>query len=68
MTHRFAALFGSHAKDLIVAIALLWAVLIVAVTGTLHETGNANQLLPALVVAALGSVVIVVVGVREIHG
>lgn len=68
MTHRFASLFDSYGKDLIVAVALLWAALIVAVTGTLHGTAHANQLLPVLVVAALGSVVIVAVGVRAIHG
>lgn len=68
MAPRFASLLDRHGKDLIVAVALLWAVLIVAVTGTLHETAHANQLLAILVVAALGSVVIVAVGVRAIHG
>lgn len=67
MTLRFASLFGSHGKDVIVAVALLWAALIVAVTGTLHGSAHVNQLLPVLVVAALGSMVIVVVGVRAIH-
>lgn len=68
MTLRFASLFGSHGKDIIVAVALLWAALIVAVTGTLHGTANADQLLPVVVVAAIGSAVIVAVGVRALHG
>lgn len=68
MTHRFALLFDWRWKDLIVAIALLWAALIVAVTGTLHGTQYADQLLPVLAIAVLGSVAIVVAGVKAIHG
>lgn len=68
MTLRFASLLDRHGKDIIVAVALLWAALIVAVTGTLHGTANADQLLPVLAVAATGSVVIVAVGVRALHG
>lgn len=68
MIHRFAFLFDWQWKDLIVAIALLWAALIVAVTGSIHGTQYADQLLPVLTIAVLGSVAIVIAGVKAIHG
>lgn len=68
MTNRFSALFGSRGKDLVVATALLWATLIVAVTGTLQATPYADQLLPVLLAASVGSILIVAAGVKTIHG
>lgn len=67
MTRRFASPFGRDGKHLIVAIALGWAAVIVAVTGSLQGTPSADRLLAVLAVATLGSVAIVAVGVKAIH-
>lgn len=68
MYQRLSPRLTAHAKELIVGIALVWAVLIVAATGLLQGTARTDLLLSMLVIAASGSVVIVVAGVRAMRG
>lgn len=67
MGYGIAPLFGDHGNDLVVANALIWAALIVAVTSALQGTAYSSQLLPVLVGGAGGSVLLVAVGVRRLQ-
>lgn len=65
MSYGIAPLFGDHGNDLIVANALIWAAIIVAVTSALQGTEYPSQLLPILVGGAGGSVLLVAAWVRR---
>lgn len=56
-------MFGSHSKDLVVAVAIIWAAVIVSVTRTVGGTTYEAQLLPLLLVAAASTVILVGIGV-----
>jgi hypothetical protein len=65
MSYGIAPIFGDHGNDMIVANALIWAALIVAVTSALQGTEYASQLLPILIGGAGGSVLLLVAWVRR---
>lgn len=57
-------MFGSLSKDLVVAVAIIWATVIVSVTRTVGGTAYEAKLLPLLLVAAASTVILVGVGVK----
>jgi hypothetical protein len=60
-------LLGSHGNDLVVANALIWAALILAVSTVLSGTDFAGELLPLVVTAAGASVVLLSFGLKQVR-
>lgn len=67
MNHRLSPVFASDGDELIVAVSVIWAALIIASMVVLQGTSYATQLLPLLIAAAGGIIVLLAGGLRSIR-